>query len=71
MMSPGKASSAISRSAAKKKIGELMAIVLPVATCRSFMPRREAPAAMRRKAMRSRCCGFMFACTLKTKPLTC
>src|SRR3546814_6589221 len=67
MMSPGKASSASSRLCAKKKIGLGTAIGLPVCTWVSFMPRLNLPEHSRMKATRSRCCGFMFACTLKMR----
>src|SRR3546814_4279158 len=70
MMSPGKASSASSRLCAKKKIGLGTAIGLPVCTWVSFMPRLNLPEHSRMKATRSRCCGFMFACTLTMNPET-
>jgi hypothetical protein len=53
---------------ARNRIGLWTAIDLPVPTWLSFMPRRNLPAHSRMKATRSRCCGFMFACTLKMKP---
>src|SRR5215813_8880165 len=70
MMSPGQASSTISRSRAKNRIGELTDSTLPVPICVSFMPRRNLPLHSRRKAMRSRWLGSMLAWTLKTKPAT-
>ena len=56
MMSPGQASSASSRSRAKKKIGLCTASALAGARrCFSFMPRRKRPEQSRTKATRSRC----------------
>ena len=70
MMSPGNASSASSRFCAKNRIGEWTAIGLPWPVGVSFMPRLNVPEHSRMKAMRSRCCGSIFACTLNTKPVT-
>ena len=70
MMSPGQASSAISRSRAKKKIGLETAIGLPCRTMLSFMPRWKRPEHRRTNATRSRCLGSMLAWTLNTKPVT-
>jgi hypothetical protein len=36
----------------------------------SFMPRLNVPETSRMKAIRSRCCGSILACTLKMKPVT-
>ena len=70
MMSPGQASSTVSRSGAKNRIGLCTPMVLPVPDCFSFMPRRNSPDASRRNATRSRWLGSMLAWTLKTKPVT-
>ena len=70
MMSPGQASSTVSRCWAKNRIGLCTLIVLPEPDCLSFMPRRKVPETNRMKAMRSRCCGSMLAWTLKMKPVT-
>ena len=70
MMSPGQASSAISRSRAKKKIGLETAIGLLCRTMLSFMPRWKRPEHRRTNATRSRCLGSMLAWTLNTKPVT-
>ena len=70
MMSPAQASSASSRSCARKSIGLAIAIGLPVRTWKSFMPRWKCPEQSRTKATRSRCFGSMLAWTLKTKPVT-
>ena len=42
----------------------------PVRMFFNFMPRLKWPEAIRTKAMRSRCCGSILACTLNTKPVT-
>src|SRR5215468_10421619 len=68
-MSPAKASSAVARSWAKKNCGVRMPIGLPVRTSLAFMPRVSLPEQTRRKAMRSRWFGSMFAWILKTKPV--
>ncbi len=52
MMSPGSASSAISRSCAKNRIGECTAIGLPLPEGVSFMPRLNLPEHSRMNAMR-------------------
>ena len=70
MMSPAQASSASSRSWARKSTGFATAIGLPVRTWWSFMPRSKWPEQSRTKATRSRCLGSMLAWTLKTKPVT-
>ena len=70
MMSPGNASSASSRFCAKNRIGECTAIGLPVPEGVSFIPRRKVPEHSRMNAIRSRWLGSMFACTLKTNPVT-
>ncbi len=67
--SPAKASSASERSWAKKNCGAVSAMVLPVRTCFTFMPRVSLPEHTRMKAMRSRWLGSMFAWILKTMPV--
>ena len=69
-MSPAQASSASSRSRARKSTGLWIDIVLPERTWSSFMPRSKRPEQRRTKAMRSRCLGSMFAWILNTKPET-
>jgi len=70
MMSPGQASSTVSRSCAKNRIGLCTPSVLCVPDWVSFMPRRKRPEHRRRKATRSRWLGSMLAWTLNTKPVT-
>ena len=67
--SPAKASSASERSCAKKNCGACSAMVLPVRTSLTFMPRVSLPEHTRMKAMRSRWLGSMFAWILKTMPV--
>src|SRR5260370_21334839 len=69
-MSRGQASSARLRSGARKNTGACTDITRPVRMFFKFMPRRKRPEEIRTKAMRSRCCGSILACTLNTKPAT-
>ena len=71
MMSPGQASSTVSRSCGEEQDRIVHAdAILPVPDCFSFMPRRNSPEARRRNATRSRWLGSMLAWTLNTKPVT-
>ncbi len=70
MMSPAKASSAAWRSAAMKVSASAMRISLSSRTWYMRMPRLYLPEHRRMKAMRSRCCGSMFAWILNTKPVS-
>ena len=70
MMSPGNASSIVSRCWAKKKIGAATFIGFFSRTLNSRMPRLNLPEHSRTNAMRSRWLGSMLAWTLNTKPLT-
>ena len=69
MMSPGQASSTCERSWAMNTVALLKLISLPMRWCMAFMPRVNLPEQMRKKAMRSRWAGSMFAWILKVKPL--
>jgi hypothetical protein len=53
-ISPGRASSASSRSRAKKVIGFWIDRALPIRALVSYMPRLRLPEQIRMKAMRSR-----------------
>ncbi len=70
MMSPAKASSAAWRSAAMKVSASAMRISLSRRTWYMRMPRLYLPEHRRMNAMRSRCCGSMFAWILNTKPVS-
>ena len=66
-MSPEKASSTTVRSCAMNCTGRVSDRLLPVRTCCTSMPRENLPEQMRKNAIRSRCCGSMFAWILNTK----
>ncbi len=68
MTSPGKASSVWPRSAAMKVIAWAIFVSRPARVLNSFMPLLNRPEHTRTKAMRSRCCGSMFAWILNTNP---
>ena len=66
IMSPGKASSNISRRCERKERALFVLISLPLRTIFNFMPRWKWPEQIRKKATRSRCAGSIFAWILKT-----
>ena len=68
MTSPGHASSIVSRSWPNTEWAYLVAKGLPVGSWVTTIPRSNRPEQTRTNAMRSRCDGSMFACTLNTKP---
>mmetsp|Transcript_42 Transcript_42/g.120 ORF Transcript_42/g.120 Transcript_42/m.120 type:complete len:325 (-) Transcript_42:568-1542(-) len=68
-MSPGYATSIVSRLWAKSLEGADRRTVLPVRVCSTCMSFSKRPEQTRTKAMRSRCRGSMLACSLKTKPV--
>ena len=65
-MSPGNASSRVSRSCPNTEWAYLVANGLPVGSWVTTMPRSNRPEHTRTNATRSRCDGSMLACTLNT-----